>query len=257
MQPREKNLQIYKSTFHSIYSLFCWCVQLSWSFQNRQWEYKSLAGLKGVRVLCPCTLARQQNCIWIPYRFRKSLQTSFHSFVSLKRVWWETPAEVPRHRSSLWSCVIWVLNKTNSDKWGFPSGSIGSYIQVWGGWQKANWRGSKPRGQSEERCEGMPTESPPDYRKQRVRCDFFRAYFCLYVCKCDSVHSYRHWWWVCVCVSWSMLSSANVMLPSLVGRQKPALAENQLQVRMLAVILSLSEPKRWECSQLARIPKWA
>lgn len=56
---------------------------------------------------------------------------------------------------------------------------------------------------------------------------------------------------VCVC----MLSSANVMLPSLVGHQKPALAENQLQVRSLALSLSVRGPRWRECNHSARIPK--
>lgn len=58
---------------------------------------------------------------------------------------------------------------------------------------------------------------------------------------------------VCVC----MLSSANVMLPSLVGHQKPALAENQPQVRSLAFIVSVSWPRGWGCDHSARIPKRA
>lgn len=40
-----------------------------------------------------------------------------------------------------------------------------------------------------------------------------------------------------------VLSSANAMLPFLVGLQKPALAENQLQVRSLALTLSVSWPE--------------
>lgn len=39
-----------------------------------------------------------------------------------------------------------------------------------------------------------------------------------------------------VCV----LSSANAMLPSPVGHQKPAVPENQLQVGLLALTLSVS-----------------
>lgn len=56
-----------------------------------------------------------------------------------------------------------------------------------------------------------------------------------------------------VCV----LSSANATLPFLVGHQKPALAENQLQVTSLALALSVSRPRWRQYKHSARIPKRA
>lgn len=53
-----------------------------------------------------------------------------------------------------------------------------------------------------------------------------------------------------------VLSSANAMLPSPVGHQKPALAENQ-QVSSLVLTLSVSWPRWQECKDPAKIPKRA
>lgn len=163
------------------------------------------------------------------------------------------PDEAPKHRSYLWSCVIWVSNKT-SDEWIVPQWQYLKLIQ--GVRRKAGSRKRWGGGRSEERWEGMLKEAPADSVKREREVWFLQ---------CSAV-TVRWLWvhvWMCACIQAPMmtalcvLSSANAMLSSPLGHQNTALAENQLQVRSLALTLSVSWPRWWECSHSARIPKRA
>lgn len=138
----------------------------------------------------------------------------------------------------------------------FPSGSIWSKTQVWEEMlAEERAGGSKPIERGEERWEGMLKVGPVHKGKKGERgvtssvlTRNSKVLVCVYM-------------WMCACIQapimrMCVLSSANAMLPSPVGHQKPALAENQ-QVRSLVLTLSVSWPRWQECKDPAKIPKRA
>lgn len=168
------------------------------------------------------------------------------------------PAEVPRRRSSLWSCVIWVWNKTSSDEWGLPQWQ---YLKLNSGVRREV--GRRRGGRQAERKRWGDVRRNAERNSSRLGERESEVW--LLQCLSTAVRGLHVWcvyMWMCTCIKALMmsvcvctLSSANVMLPSLVGHQKPALAENQLQVRSLALSLSVRGPRWRECNHSARIPK--